>query len=107
MLTLSLAAERRQHRVEAIAHVKVGLSLRTVAENVKRCGGRGSARSRTHDRGCSVPRGSRRSGTSTAEAEALAIGLDQSFAREFGRAVERGLNGKRRVFGRRDDAASP
>src|SRR5450755_3019312 len=93
------AVDGDQHRVDAILDVHVRLLLPAVAEDAERC--RIAAKTRVEVEHVAVrialAEDRDEAEDEPLEAEAFAVRLDQTLARHFRSAVERGLNRKRAV----------
>ena len=102
--TLS-ATHRLKHRVDAVLHIKIGLALPAIAEDVQaaRVGQQLLVEVEHVAMGVAFAQDRDKAKNPGAHAEPFAIGRDQALAREFRGAVERGLDRKRRILRGWDD----
>src|SRR5579871_597807 len=93
--------QRRQHRRDAIADMKVRFALRAIAEDVQpgRVGEQAADKIENVTVAVALAEHADKAEDQAAQAVALAVGGDQPLAGQLRGAVERGLDRKRRILG--------
>ena len=103
------AFDHQQHGVETILNVEIGFSLVAVSEHVEPVGIGTELFEEIKDMPVRVALAENRHKAKdvTLESETLAVGLNQAFAGQLRRAIQRRLDGEGRVFRRWKDLGLP